>query len=371
MKQSFSLFLLFFIALSVKAQVQLTVDINRKKLNPGDTLITKCRFQYNDVALAAATLHVWIENSSGTKIWKYRYPLINGESLFHLIIGDSLPAGNYAINYLVQPQFLNVTGRAANYESSMNGISLLITSVGGNYSKAITPDSSGNFKTGKMVFADTALFTFTPNNKKGGELKMKIETLLDSVFNPIAIQTKFISIGNLIDTVLTAGSYQFNKNHFYKKAIELSEVIVTADVKAKKLKEFQKQNVSTRFKGISRDFNGFNNEELLQSKDVFVYLMKKLTALEIIPKENGYIILRKGSYVDIFLDERRVSPFELQFLFPGDVALIKIFDPGTGPTGGYGGSLAIYTKREVDKPELKERSVFSVFGFNTEYVLWQ
>ncbi len=113
---------------------------------------------------------------------------------------------------------------------------------------------------------------------------------------------------------------------------------------------------------------------MMRSQDIFVYLQKQMTGLEIIPNPRGvgYFILNRGAPVDIFLDELPVSSFDLNFLHPGDVALIKIYDPGIGPTMGFGGGLAIYTKKGEDlQAALKLRSVYQVFGYSSEVSLWK
>jgi hypothetical protein len=370
MRYLISLVFACIVALPVTAQTALNISSNKKIFNKGDTVIFNCNFYYNEVTLAAATLHVWIENINRSQVWKYRYPLINGKATTALIVDSSMQEGKYAINYLVQPQFTSITGIVNNYQKTMNSMSMLVSSNEGNHSAIVNPDSSGFFKTGKILFTDSATFTFTPINKKGSELNIKIETPIDSGFVPVASYTEVITIGKLPDTGITA--YQFDKNHFTNKAIQLNEIIVTADTKAKKLSEFQKQNVSTLYRGVSKDFNGFDNTELLKSQNLFIYLMTQLTGLDIYPYSRGdYVIQHKGIFVDLFLDERPATVLDLQFLPTSDVALIKIFEPGTGPGSRYGGSLAVYTKKGEDAIKIKQRSVFSVFGYNRAYSVWK
>jgi hypothetical protein len=363
------LFLMFYIQAST--QVSLQIQQNKKQLNLGDTVVTQCNLFYNDVTYAASTLHVWIESTNGARTWKYRYPLINGKCLFNLIIDKDHAEGTYAINYLVQPMFFAVKGTVRNYTKNMNGINLLLISKSyGNHNSLLQPDSTGTFKTGRILFYDTAQLTFTSNIKQGGELLMRIETPLDSAFTPVAKHIELITIGNKQLAADTA--YKFNEQNFRNKAIELKEIVVIADVRAQTLKEFQKQNVTTLFRGISKDFNGFYNEEMMRSKDIFQYLQNKLTTLEITQRGAGYSILQTGYPVDIFIDEVRTDTYELSYLHPGDVALVKIYEPGSGPTMGFGGVLAIYTKKGEDlKEALKQRSVYSVYGYSPEVSIWK
>lgn len=373
MKKINTFFIFLFVLTKGVAQVELKIKLNKNQFVQGDTLISQCTFDYNEAAYAASTLHVWIENISGTKRWKYRFPLVNGKCLFNLVLDKNLGNDEYAINYLVQPQFFIVNAHIRNYNKAMNGINMLLISKNtANHTDILIPDSVGYFKTRRILFSDTAQFTFTPNTKKGGELWMDIETPLDSAFTPLTKQTIMIAVG--ATAISNNEVYKFDSVNFITKGKELAEIIVEADVRAQKLKTFQKKNVSTRFSAYSRDINGLYNEEMMRSQDIFVYLRKQVTSLEIIsnPYGQGYIILRKGAPVEIFLDEVPASSFDLNFVHPGDVALIKIYDPGAGPTLGYGGALAIYTKKGEDlDAALKKRTVYQIFGYSSEVSIWK
>lgn len=360
-----------FVSTGAYTQVELKINLNKNQFVQGDTLISQCIFNYNDVGYAASTLHVWIENTSGTKRWKYRFPLVNGKCVFNLVLDKDLGNDVYAINYLVQPQFFTVNVHVRNYNNAMNGINmLLVPKSSTNHSGNYMPDSAGNFKTGRILFSDTAQFTFTPNTKKGSELWLNIETPLDSAFTPRAKQTIIIAVGTT--AVPKKEDYKFDSVNFITKGKELAEIVVTADVKTKKLKEYQKQNVSANFKGLSKDINGLYNDDMMRAKDIFAYLQTQLTGLEIVKRGSFYTVLRAGAFVDLFLDQVRVSATEIMLLHPGDVALVKIYDPGTGPTMNYGGALAIYTKKGEDlKAALKQRSVFYVYGYSSEISLWK
>ena len=373
MAKKISVILLFLFYLnSISAQVELNVRLNKNTFTQGDTLVSQCVFNYNDAAYAASTLHVWIENTSGTRRWKYRFPLINGKCLFNLVIDKNLGTDTYAINYLVQPQFFTVRGHVKNYNKAMNGINMLLISKSmANHSSSYTPDSAGNFKIGRILFSDTAQFTFTPNTKKGGELWMTVETPLDSSFAPIAKQTTLIAVGNA--TIPKKEEYKFDSVNFSTKGKELAEIVVVANTIERKQKEFQKKNVTGLFKALSLDINGLYNAKMMNSMDLFAYLQTVKTGLQIQNQGGGiYSILQQGFLVDLFLDEIRTTAAELTFLHPADVALVKIYEPGSGPTMSFGGALAIYTKKGEDlDAALKLRSVYQIFGYSAEISIWK
>jgi hypothetical protein len=358
---------------STFAQVELNVNLNHVQFLQGDTLVSECILNYKDIAYATATLHVWIENTSGTKRWKYRYPLINGKCLFNLEIDKTLSNDVYAINYIVQPQFFTVKAHVKNYNSSIKGISMLLISKGmDNYTSNYIPDTSGNFKINRILFSDTAQFTFTSNTKKGGDVWVNIETPLDSNFTPVTKKTVFVTIGDKPST--PTETYEFDSSNFTTRGKLLTEIVITADVKSKKINEFKTKNVTGLFKSVSasREINGIDNQEMMQSIDIFAYLQTQVTGLEIIRRGNWYSVLKKGFPVDIFLDEVRTTTEEILFLHPGDVALVKIYDPGAAPTMGYGGVLAIYSKKGDDlKAASKQKSVYKIFGYSPQIAIWK
>ncbi len=89
--------------------------------------------------------------------------------------------------------------------------------------------------------------------------------------------------------------------------------------------------------------------------DIFSYLQGKVAGLMISQSGNGQTTLSwRGSTPSIFLNEMRVDPVQLRGTPVTDVAMVKVFRPGSAMMlgGEGGGAIAIYTKRgEKSKPD--------------------
>ncbi len=213
--------LLFFIQ-NTGAQDTLDVHLNKKHLVAGDTLSADCYLKTNSPA-KTATLNVWIESVDKKMKWRFRYPIVNGIMAFDLKVGDSLPGGHYAVNFLVQPAFFSLEGKIENYDKKMREVNMvMLTRDSEQVLSTITPDLSGNFSTSKFVFEDTAKFTFYPTSKKEPDLVVNIQNNLDSAFTPLITHTEMISVGDTALENKTDEEYTFKKDVFTRDKEVLS-----------------------------------------------------------------------------------------------------------------------------------------------------
>jgi hypothetical protein len=85
----------------------------------------------------------------------------------------------------------------------------------------------------------------------------------------------------------------------------------------------------------------------LSSLDIFTYLQGKVAGLQI--NNNGATpsLQWRGSTPSLYLNEMQIDASALKNTPVSDIALIKVFRPGTslGAGGGAGGSIAVYTKK--------------------------
>ena len=147
-----------------------------------------------------------IENIEKTRVWKFRYPILNGEIQADLVINENLPEGKYAVNFLVQKDFFTIKGKVRDYNPKSKGLLYLMMSKGkANYFGNLLPDAGGDFQIGKMAFPDTARFVFSPIGKRTNDLQIDLVTPLDSAFTPVFVSTQIITVGNpklsLADTI--------------------------------------------------------------------------------------------------------------------------------------------------------------------------
>jgi hypothetical protein len=370
MKTLLVTFVLLSFTHGIKAQDSLLVVLNKKQFKQGDTLIADC-FRKSDKT-SPATLNLWIENIETKRIWKFRYPLLNGTISLDLKISDSLPAGRYAVNFILQPQFFTLLGKISKYKKDTKGITMLMLSKNReDYYATVMPDEEGNFTTGKLVFEDTAKFIFYPANKKIKDLFIDISNYLDSSYVPAGAHTEIIGIGDSLPVKNISGTYVFNEKDFDTSSPMLPNITVTSPDK-KEVEKFDKTVTTGLFKEDARIFDGMNDPELAQSMDLFSYLSRKVTGLQIIPYGNGfYTITRRRAPVDIFIDEFNVNLYDMPYISTADIAMIKVFEPHTGPGYSGGGTIAIYTKSGHYRPNPNRRNIFLARGFSPAYTVWQ
>ena len=351
----------------------LSVIIEKRELQKKDTLFFECNYKFQDPAKSKITLNVVIENLEKTKQWKFRYPLINGNSTPGIIIGDNIPDGKYAITYLLQNDFLRVKGKIKDFDAKSKGINyLLLTKNKDSYIGFLNPQESGYFNTPKMIFEDTARIVFSETAKKNQRLYIDLETYLDSTFTPIARFTDFITIGKmdtLKDKAITE-NYQFDPNT--NKKFTLNEVTVKSVAK-KKVELFDEEYASGLFKfGFPQIFDGIEGTQIGNAVDIFSFLQGRVAGLKVNRDAFGnYNLKWREINVDVYLDEFKVENEMASYVNTNDIAMVKVFPPMSGgPTGN--GAIAIYTKRGAYYTENSTRKYnFQVIGYTPDISTWK
>lgn len=361
----------------------LQVSLNTSVFKKGDTIEFKCTIpDYAALKLSSATLNVWIEDLYKNKRWKFRYPMINGEVSASLAVGDKIPDGNYAINFLVQRGFFKVMGEILNYDKrdSLINYMMIPRNKRATYFDNTRVASDGSFRLKSTLFADSAYFIFTPIKKiKNNDLLISIETPLDSFFVPAASAARFITVGNLITpnaaapAVRDTNSYVFNSDEPLDNSL-LPGVTVIGKIK-KKIDQFNEENSRGVFQ---RDdaliFDGIDNEEISRSFSILQFLQGKVAGLSVVKDDTtGYDIAKwRNETVEIYLDEFRMEPGDNLFITPADVAMIKVYRPPAqlSTFSGGAGAIAIYTKRGKYAAN-RARHNFIVKGYTSMDSIWE
>lgn len=368
--------LLFFFCLLATvhshASDSLTVLLNGNRFQKGDTISFDCIYRYSEKKAAASTLNVWIEDITKNRKWQYRYPLVNGTISANLAISNDLPDGKYALNFLVQNQFFGVKGKIRDYNPKTQGlIYIMLTKNKDSYIDNLKPSTDGSFSLPKLQFADSARFIFSQVGKKKNDMFIDIATPLDSSFSPVVMNTQFITVGNpsyvAADTIKP---YVFNEDIF-KKPFTIEGVTVKS-VKKKRVEQFDQEYSNGLFSGgDARIFDGIDGNEIANAVDIFTFLQGRVAGLNIARNEDGGMIITwRGTRVTLYLDEFKIEPDEGNIINPMDVAMIKVFSPGSGgPTNG--GSIAIYTKRGAYGDTASRKYYFIVRGFTPADSVWR
>ena len=341
--------------------------LNGLKFNVRDTM----GFSWNGGLIGKqypkATMHLWIDHLETGQRWKFRYPILNGEASGDLQITDSLPAGNYALNFMAAEQFFEVRGRvksvklkmAYNHQTKkrdtiavfetprLTGKEMRYTLLNRDsdilQNEVLRVNQEGFFNMPPIVFGDSAQLLFDPGKGRGIYF-IDIVTPLDSSFTPFYSETVFIKVGS--DTVITAtdtSNYQFGFADTYTGEM-LPEVKVWGKSNAQK---FEEDYVSKTFRGGAgvKTFEGLDSDEITRTNNIWLFLQSKVPGLVVRQDLVSTSIFWRGDAVTIFLNEFPMRPVDIT-IAPMDVALIKVYAP-PAMVGSFitGGAIAIYTKR--------------------------
>jgi hypothetical protein len=355
----------------------LIVIFDRQQFVQGDTIHMEVYTEDHKPG-PAQTLHLWIDNLETGRRWKYRYPYLKGRYKFSMLISDSIPAGAYAFNFLLDGRFLTVNGKLLNagkQDSSINFVAKANNRVPVIEGAAV--DKAGKFIIDQLLFTDTVLFSFSrPVQKKENPLQIRIETPLDSSFRPKAIATEFIIIGSAAQTA--SASYNFDMLTPGEKMLQE----ITLQTKAKKaFEEYIEKNVSGLFgSGEARTFDLLSSDEALSYPDLFSYLTAKIPGLmqRTNPENGQQFITYRNEKVDMYVDEVLDTDFNLSSVALTDVALVRFFNQSFRLGGGigddgFGGSVAIYTKRRQGRGAGNKLSnyTFLIKGYNAKTTHWE
>ncbi len=138
-----------------------------------------------------------------------------------------------------------------------------------------------------------------------------------------------------------------------QKVTELAAATVKAHVKSDKEK-LDERYASGMFSGGDATVFDLVNDPLASAMmDIFMYLQGKVAGLQITPGQGpgGVPALSwRGGTPTLYLNEMQVDAQQLQSTPVSDIAMVKVFRPGSGVGfgGGGGGTIAVYTKKGGD-----------------------
>ncbi len=356
----------------------LQVELDKAAYQPGDTIALDVTLPDYAKISRAATLQVVAEHLKTGRRWIFRYPLLNGYLGARLIIDSSLPAGPYALNFMLRRSFFQLNGRLKEKKGDAQVINyIMISKSRQSVVDVLRTDADQQFSIRNLLFQDTAFFVFSKPGKKKNDLDLAISTPLDSPFTATATVTCIISIGSepgmAIRPADTAG-YRFSPDTARYKIV-LPEVVLTSRSK-KQMEDFDREYSSGIFSGQDAIMlDGLGSDEIANAPDLFLYLTIKVGGLRLETDEStgNRRFLWRGQPVDLFLNEIRLDP-ELPFwINPADIALIKIFRPGTQifADASPGGAIAIYTKTGAYRDENSRRYSFFVKGYTGAESRWK
>jgi hypothetical protein len=378
----FLILLFAFAAPQVKgiAADTLVVIFDRQNFVKGDSIEIEVYTEPYRQELPAQTLHLWIDNVKTGQRWKYRYPFLKGRYKLSLKINDSVPNGTYAFNFLLQKKFLALKGKIKNAEEVDNAINYIATTKNkAPIIDGVQLDKDGSFKIDNLFYTDSSYFGFSPTKKsKANPLKITIETPIDSAFIPDATTTEFITVGageaQNVQQDTAINRYVFSALNKKDKQL-LQEVVLKTKAKTKREK-FENENVSGLFSfDNAKTIDFYESDELKNFPDIYSYLTANIAGLTTYnDEETGRTILYwRKEKVNIYVDEFLDVDFSPLSLSVQDIEMVKIFSPGSRlGLDGFGGSVAIYTRRMSSRPGNKLSNYsFYVKGYTQKNSEWK
>ena len=317
------------------------VKLNKYVLQPGDTLKVDATYQQADKKmLPPSTLQLVVENDRGNRT-QLRWPVINGAVSGRLVLPDSLPRGKYTIAFALEPKFFEVVGKINSPARAGSVNAMLLTNKGEWDTQEVPVEPDGTFTVGEWLFENNAIMSFYSNSKNDQPLDVRINTRLDSSYNPLATTIREIYFGTpavtaRIDSFGTRT--QTDVSSFFSRGELLPAVIVKAKTKSR-TEQFDDEYSSGLFKTMNdRIFNIFDDPSATAYTSVLNYLQGRVAGLQINQNFSSGRAIWRGSPVSFFLDEVRTDAQQINSLSMSDVAIIKVYAPPFfGAAGGGSG----------------------------------
>lgn len=364
-----------FCSVRVFAGDTIQVSLASHSIGARDSIEFRCQIvDYGKRGLAAATMNVWIQHIETRQVWKFRYPVLNGVLDAALAIGDSIPPGKYAVNFILQRGLFRVQGMVKNNfsHSSLNYMAVLKGNK--RMVNTVPLEPSGAFLLKNIVFEDQGFFVFTPDKKdkkaKKNDLYIDVVAPLDSAFTPLAIHTELIDVKpELMQTPASATGYQFDFTRTYINTT-LPEVVVTSTGKKRVDLYDEKYSTGLFRNDDARVFDGLDESDITTYQDIPSFLITKIPGLLV--TNDGNMFWRNEPVV-VYIDEFRMEPNDPIYVTPSEVAMIKVFSPPAAVNSGFsfGGAVAIYTKRGSFENNSTRRFKFVFRGYTPFDSAWK
>lgn len=375
------LFILFFSLQIISGFAQqkdtLVVTFNKHFFQQGDSIDFNINWLQSGKPLKAATIKLLIEQVATGKRWSYRYPILNGQLEGGFQIDTAIANGRYAFNFVLQKDFFKLYGKVMNAQEKDTSVNcLLLTKSMQILNKSVHLDVDKTFCVNGLLFQDTAFMMFSNPRKKYNTPEIKFYTPLDSVYVPYLTSTQFIEVGMLADTnkkLTDTVGYSFSLNDPVYKEI-LPTVVVNAKKKSL-VEKYEDEYVSGLFKGQDAIvFDGMESDQLSRAPNLFTFLSGMVGGLKVARDEFGEEHFKwRGHQTEIYLNEIKIDQEEISGLSTSDIAMVKVYRPGSQVSfgSGDGGIIAIYTKIGPYRTSNKVGNSIHVRGYNAEELIWK
>jgi hypothetical protein len=262
-------------------------------------------------------------------------------------------------NYLALK--VNVLGVDAYRISRDESINVILSKKDSSSQMIIVPHVTGTrFDVAGLVFYDTAkaYYQFSVNRKLSDEAAVSFNNGLlkgGKVAKPLtkpydgwtAEDSAFFHRNQaIIDEAARVKPFE------ERKVQTLQAVIVHTREKTEAQKLDEKYASGLFSGGDATTFNLMDDPTTSGMVDIFTYLQGKVAGLQITAGQGpggAPSLTWRGGTPNLYLNEMQVDPSQLQNMNINDIAIVKVFRPGTDLTGSSSGSIAVYTKKGSEK----------------------
>lgn len=196
------------------------------------------------------------------------------------------------------------------------------------------------------ALSDQAAITFNTGLVRGGRVARSLTTAFEGW---TAEDSAYLKRNRYI-----AGEIARVKPIDDQKVKTLQSVTVKGRVKSEAEKLDERYASGMFSGGDAYTFDLINDPLAAAMMDIFTYLQGKVAGLQITPGNGpggAPSLSWRGGSPSLYLNEMQVDASQLQSTPVTDIAMVKVFRPGSGVGfgGGSGGTIAVYTKKGGDE----------------------
>jgi hypothetical protein len=237
--------------------------------------------------------------------------------------------------------------------------------------------AKGKFGVSGMVFYDTAkaYYQFNVNRKLSSEAAVIFNTGL----NPSPRKLRSLALN--LPSWSPEDSLLMRKNRMvFEQAAKLRveennrvKTLASVTVKGRIKTEAEKLDetyASGLFSGGDASvFSLVNDPTANAYQDIFSYLQGKVAGLQIVNNGPTPSLQWRGATPSLYLNEMQVDADQLKTTSVPDIAMVKVFRPGSGVAfgGGAGGVIAVYTRKGSERkadPMIKGLDQARIIGYS-------